>query len=181
VDLLRRLWHRDRITGQAARFIVVGGLNTLVDLGAFYLLSLIPQMPHEAAKAVSYLLGICNSFFWNKYWTFGAARSRRGKREFAIFFVVNLPPLVLNVVVFTILGIWIESGSAWVRMLKAFAAAIVSVAWNFLGSRYIAFRHTAVKGKGGGSSTAAAAQVTGSVTGATSISGSAPFEGSDDA
>ena len=30
-------------------------------------------------------------------------------------------------------------------MVKAFAAAVVSVAWNFLGSRYFAFRHTAVK------------------------------------
>jgi len=146
VDLIRRLWHRDRITGQAARFVVVGILNTLVDMGAFYLLGLIPGMPHTAAKAISYVLGICNSFVWNKYWTFGAGHSERGKREFAVFFLVNMPPLLVNVVVFTVLGIWIDSGSAWVRMLKAFGAAVVSVAWNFLGSRYIAFRHTAVKG-----------------------------------
>ena len=147
MDLIRRLWHRDRITGQAARFIVVGVINTLVDMGAFYLLSLIPGMPHEAAKAVSYVLGICNSFFWNKYWTFNAGRSAQGKREFARFFVVNLPPLVVNIVVFAMLGLWLESGSTVTRMFKAFAAAVVSVAWNFLGSRYFAFRHTAVKGK----------------------------------
>jgi putative flippase GtrA len=146
VDLIRRLLHRDRITGQAARFVVVGGLNTLVDLGAFYLLGLIPGMPHVAAKGVSYVLGICNSFVWNKYWTFSAGKSKRGGREFAIFFAVNLPPLIVNVVVFTVLGIWIDSGTLWVRMAKAVAAAVVSVAWNFMGSRYIAFRHTAVKG-----------------------------------
>lgn len=134
------------MSGQAVRFVIVGVLNTLVDLGAFYLLSLIPGMPHEVAKTLSYFLGICNSFIWNKYWTFGARRSERGRREFAVFLLVNLPPLVVNVVVFTILGIWIDSGTLWVRMAKAFAAAVVSVTWNFLGSRYIAFRHTALKG-----------------------------------
>jgi len=134
------------MSGQAVRFIIVGVLNTLVDLGAFYLLSLIPGMPHEVAKAVSYILGICNSFVWNKYWTFSARRSERGKREFAVFFLVNLPPLAVNVVVFTSLGLWIDCGTLGVRMAKAFAAAVVSVTWNFVGSRYIAFRHTALKG-----------------------------------
>ena len=139
--------HRDRMAGQAVRFITVGLINTAVDLGVFYLLSLIPGMPLVVAKTLSYIVGICNSFVWNKYWTFGAARSRRGLREFGLFFAVNLPPLVVNVVVFTLLGLWIDSGSTWVRLGKAFAAAVVSVIWNFMGSRYLAFRHTALKGR----------------------------------
>lgn len=125
---------------------MVGLINTAVDLVAFYLLGLIPGMPDVAAKGLSYVLGICNSFVWNKYWTFSARRSERGKREFAVFFSVNIPPLVVNVVVFTLLGLWIDSGTLAVRMAKAFAAAVVSVAWNFLGSRYLAFRHTALNG-----------------------------------
>ncbi len=145
VDLIRKLLHRDRWTGQATRFIIVGIINTGVDLGIFYLLSMIPGMPHVAAKGISYVAGICNSFVWNKYWTFNARGSEQGKREFVVFFAVNTPPLIVNVVVFTVLGIWIDSGTAWVRLVKAFAAAVVSVTWNFLGSRYFAFRHTAVK------------------------------------
>lgn len=140
-DFLRR----DRMGGQAVRFVVVGFLNTLVDLGAFYLLGLIPGMPDVAAKTLSYMLGICNSFVWNKYWTFGAGKSKKAKREFAVFFAVNLPPLLVNVIVFTLLGLWIDSGGFWTRMGKAFAAAVVSVIWNFMGSRYLAFRHSALK------------------------------------
>jgi len=136
---------RDRMAGQAVRFIMVGVLNTAVDLVAFYLLALIPGMPEVAAKTISYILGICNSFVWNKYWTFSARGSGRGWREFAVFFAVNIPPLLVNVVAFTLLGLWIESGTWYVRMGKAFAAAVISVAWNFLGSRYLAFRHTALK------------------------------------
>jgi putative flippase GtrA len=156
MELIRRLLHRDRMTGQAARFIVVGGLNTLVDLGVFYVLLRIPGVPiageegfvyySTAAKGFSYVMGICNSFMWNKYWTFNAAKSQRGWREFGIFFLVNLPPLLVNVFVFRLLGLWIHSGSDLVQLGKGFAAAVVAVVWNFLGSRYFAFRHTAVKG-----------------------------------
>jgi putative flippase GtrA len=146
VDSIRRFLHRDRITGQAVRFIIVGLLNTAVDLGAFYLLLwLVPGIHEPVAKGASYVLGICNSFFWNKYWTFGARGSARGKREFAVFFTVNLPPLLVNIVVFTVLGLWLDSGTWLMRGIKAFAAAVVSTTWNFLGSRYWAFRHTALK------------------------------------
>lgn len=152
---MRTLLHRDRATGQAARFVVVGVLNTVVDLGVFYLLMHIPGAPASGAhgftyystgvKAASYILGIGNSFLWNKYWTFCAGKSARGWREFGRFFLVNIPPLVVNVLVFGLLGLWIHSGSHLVQLGKAFAAAVVAVIWNFVGSRYFAFRHTALK------------------------------------
>ncbi len=91
--ILRRLLHRDRMTGQLARFAVVGVLNSIVDLGAFYLFMHIPGVPapgeegftyySTAAKGVSYVLGICNSFFWNKYWTFSAGGSARASASSA--------------------------------------------------------------------------------------------------
>jgi len=145
MGLVSKLLRRDRITGQAVRFIIVGFLNTAVDLGVFYLLILIPGMHDVVAKGISYFLGICNSFLWNKYWTFGAAKSDRGWREFGIFVAVNMVPLVVNVFVFRLLGIWYHSGEWYVRMGKAFAAAVVAVVWNFVGSRYLAFRHTALR------------------------------------
>ena len=136
---------RERIGGQAVRFLIVGLSNTAVDLIIFNLLRLIPGMPDVAAKAVSYFCGIVNSFFWNKYWTFNARGTSKGKREFAVFLAVNLPPLVVNVVVFALLGIWAGEGSFIVRNAKAFGAAVVTIAWNFVGSRYLAFRHTALE------------------------------------
>jgi putative flippase GtrA len=138
--------HRDRVAGQAARFIVVGALNTVVDLAALYLLMLVPGMPEVVAKAVSYALGICNSFVLNKYWTFSAGRSERGRSESVLFVLVNLPPLIVNVLIFTVLGLWVDSGSHLLRMSKALVAAVATVIWNFVGSRYLAFRHSALKG-----------------------------------
>lgn len=136
---------RERVGGQAIRFVIVGLSNTAVDLIIFNLLRLIPGMPDVAAKAISYFCGILNSFIWNKYWTFSARGSAKGKREFFFFLLVNLPPLIVNVVVFSLLGIWAGEGSFIVRNAKAFSAAVVTIAWNFVGSRYLAFRHTALK------------------------------------
>jgi putative flippase GtrA len=140
-----RSLRRDHMTGQAVRFVIVGLVNTVVDMGAFYALGLVPGMSLVAAKAISYNLGTANSFLLNKYWTFSAGRSKRGLREFGLFFALNVPPLVVDVVVFTILGLWAGSGTFWVRMTKAFGAAAVTVAWTFFGSRYLAFRQTAAQ------------------------------------
>ena len=132
------------MSGQALRFVIVGLANTVVDLGIFYALSL--AMPLIPAKAISYGLGICNSFIWNKYWTFSAAKSSKGWREFGLFVAVNLPPWAVNVVIFTVLGLWLHSDSKLIYLSKAFVAAVITVAWNFIGSRYLAFRHSALKG-----------------------------------
>ena len=145
LSAISRLLSRDRASGQAVRFLIVGVTNTVVDLGAFYLLTRISGLPDIAAKTISYLLGIANSFVWNKYWTFGARDSGRGWREFGLFLLVNIPPLAVNIVVFSLLGLWTTSGSFAAREGKAFIAAAVAVVWNFLGSRYLAFRHTALK------------------------------------
>jgi putative flippase GtrA len=93
-----RLLGRDRVTGQALRFVVVGGVNTVVDMGIFYLLGLVPGMSLVMAKAISYNLGTVNSFALNKYLTFNAGRSRKGWREFGVFFAINVPPMIIDLV-----------------------------------------------------------------------------------
>ena len=145
---IRRLLERTGITGQAVRFVAVGLINTVVDLGVFYLLGIVPGVPMVAAKFISYNVGTTNSFLLNKYWTFGAGRSKRGLREFGVFFAINVPPLVLDVVAFAMLGLWTGSGSFVARMAKALIAAVLTAAWTFIGSRYLAFRQTAIHGRG---------------------------------
>jgi putative flippase GtrA len=144
-SVVSRLLSRDRASGQALRFIVVGVSNTIVTLAVFALLARVFHVPDIPSNAIAYILGIANSFFWNKYWTFGARRSGRGWREFGFFFLVNLPPLVVNLVVFSALNLGFKSESFLIREAETFAAALVAVAWNFFGSRYLAFRHTALK------------------------------------
>ena len=67
-----------------------------------------------------------------------------------------MPPLIVNVVVFSALNLGFKSQSFLIHETETFAAALVAVAWNFLGSRYLAFRHTALKSKDGSSETGTA-------------------------
>ena len=154
-SVVSRLLSRDRASGQALRFVVVGVSNTLVTLGIFALLAKVLHVPDIPANALAYLFGIANSFVWNKYWTFSARGTGHGWREFGLFFLVNLPPFIVNVVVFSALNLGFKSESFLIRESETFAAALVAVVWNFFGSRYLAFRQTALK-KAGASETAGA-------------------------
>ena len=57
---------------QMAKFALVGVLNTLLDAGVYYALT--RWLGFAAllvlAKVISYGLGVINSYYWNKTWTF---------------------------------------------------------------------------------------------------------------
>ena len=144
MELLRRLLRRDRITGQAARFITVGFLNTAVDLGVFYLLMLIPDMNDVVAKAVSYFLGICNSFLWNKYWTFRDGGQPASIGQYSVFLLASLGGLLINTVLLYLIveffspAAW-HGSMLWMNVAKLMATA-GHPAWNFCFYRWVVFR-----------------------------------------
>lgn len=69
---------RGRLPGQMLRFVLVGGLNTLVDL--LVLNALLRLFPTNSViillsyNVLAYSTGAINSFLLNKYWTFGQKR-----------------------------------------------------------------------------------------------------------
>lgn len=78
---------------QALRFSLVGGLNTLIDV--LFLNCLLQFFPPTntptllAYNALAFSLGAMNSFFLNKYWTFGQKQKTTGK-EITRFMLVTL-------------------------------------------------------------------------------------------
>lgn len=122
--------------GQAVRFGIVGLLNTLVDAVVYLLLT--RGLPFFAlypalAKACSYSVGVLNSFFWNRKWTF---RSQAGWRAFLPFVLVNLAGVLLNAAA-------MQFGLAVLGLPEALAfigATGLTLVWNFLVSKWIVFR-----------------------------------------
>lgn len=53
-----------------ARFLAVGVLNTFVGLGVIYSCKYFGQLSDVSANVVGYVVGVTNSFFWNRRWTF---------------------------------------------------------------------------------------------------------------
>ncbi len=83
------------------KFAVVGVLNSGVDFGILNALMLITGLASGGAflafKSISVTLGVINSYIWNKYWTFAAAKSSDARRELVSFMVVTLIAVGVNV------------------------------------------------------------------------------------
>lgn len=122
---------------QAAKFLSVGVLNTLVDWGVYFLLTrLIPFFLSQpgVAKAISYSAGILNSYLFNRNWTF---RSQASARITLIPFVLaNLIGLVLNAGVMQVCRVWLGLP----ELLSLALATAATLAWNFMISKFLIFK-----------------------------------------
>lgn len=127
---------------QTVKFGAVGVLNTALDwmihfalthwIGFFANLSAV-------AKAISYSVGVLNSFFFNRAWTF---RSQAGTAStLPLFAAVNL------------LGLLINAGTLHLALnemhlpeLGALALATgASLGWNFAVSKWLVFHKQSLK------------------------------------
>ncbi len=60
-----------RKTGiQLLKYGVIGVINTLITLVSFYLLNTKLGVPYGIANIIAYVLGMVNSFLWNRNWVF---------------------------------------------------------------------------------------------------------------
>ncbi len=132
---------------QVAQFVLVGGLNTLIDIGILNLLILIFGIAtgffFSIFKAISFAVAVTNSYFWNKFWTF-QHKEKTGVEEISRFLGISLAGFAINVAVATlvvnIIGpqfglnqkIWANIGAA--------LAAIAGMTWNFVGYKLVVFK-----------------------------------------
>ncbi|MDO8663552.1 MAG: GtrA family protein [Candidatus Wildermuthbacteria bacterium] len=139
------------IIRQAVKFVLVGGLNTLIDLGVLNLLIFMTGIAtgfgYSAFKGISFTVAVVNSYIWNKRWTFKGSESNKGAKEFGQFLVVSLigfginvgiASLVVNVIgnPFVFSGI---SAKLWANA-GAIIATFCTMTWNFVGYKFIVFK-----------------------------------------
>ncbi|TSC96520.1 MAG: hypothetical protein Athens071426_474 [Parcubacteria group bacterium Athens0714_26] len=132
---------------QFAKFLIVGGLNFLIDLGILNLLINLTDISsgtgYSAFKAMSFLVAVINSYFLNKYWTFKVLGVPK-TGEFIKFFTVNLIGFGINVstasLVVNVIG---APGGVSVKLWASAGAAIASMVgliWNFIGMKFVVFK-----------------------------------------
>lgn len=110
---------------QSGKFLVVGGLGTLVNTAILIILYQQLHLALVAASAVATELTIGHNFVWNDYWTFG----RRGLtlNRFARFNVVSLGGQCV-----TILTLWMLVRFGGVHFVVANLVGIgLALIWNF--------------------------------------------------
>lgn len=132
---------------QLGRFLEIGVLNTIMDLGILNLLIFATGVTGGLRIAplniISFLSAATNSYFWNKHWTFENKEKASGQ-EFSKFLIVSAIGIGINTGV-VVLGTSLMapffglSGGAWANVVKL-SATVFSMAWNFAGYKFIVFK-----------------------------------------
>lgn len=87
-----------RKTGiQLLKYGAIGVMNTLITLVVFYLLNTKAGVPYGISNVVGYILGVVNSFLWNRNWVFKTKNNM--KREALLFGVGFLLCMMLQGIV----------------------------------------------------------------------------------
>lgn len=134
---------------QVIKFVLVGGLNTLIDLGILNLLIFITEIAsgfgYSAFKGISFTIAVINSYFLNKLWTFKGQSGEKGKKEFTQFFIVSLIGFGINVgiasFVVNIISPQFGIGDKLWANVGAVCATLTAMVWNFLGYKFIVFKN----------------------------------------
>jgi putative flippase GtrA len=134
------------------KFAVVGVLNSGVDFGVLNSLMLLTGLASGGAflafKSTSVTLGVINSYVWNKYWTFDAAKSSGARRELISFMVVTLIAVAVNVagadVIVNVIGAPAGVSTKLWANVGAISGAGLTLFTNFFGYKFFVFRKPAV-------------------------------------
>jgi putative flippase GtrA len=123
-------------SAQAAKFMTVGVLNTLIDGATYFALTRwlgLTELP-TLAKGLSYAAGMTNSFVWNRWWTFRSERNLWGAA--ALFTLTHVAALGINAGVMSI-GL----NRLCLPELGGLALATgASFLWNFVVTKLVVFR-----------------------------------------
>ena len=140
-----------KTTIQLLKYGVIGASNTLITLVAFYLLNTLAGWPYGIANVIGYILGVINSFIWNRNWVFKTKNNV--KREAVLFGVGFLLCLTLQLCVswFLLEGLgWKNMGEiAWLPMKNTGQNIVMVIAMvfytlaNYVYNRLVTFKEKA--------------------------------------
>lgn len=134
------------VVWQFAKFIVVGSLSALIDLGVLNILMFLTKVSDGFffvfIKAFSFLMALINSYFWNKVWTF----EKKGKniKEGFRFFIISVIGFIINIsiafIVVNIISPKFGVNSIQWANIAGITAILVAMFWNFIGFKFLVFK-----------------------------------------
>lgn len=139
-----------KVLWQLAKFVVVGALNTFIDLGVLNFLLFVTKIDARTGilyglfKFISFSCAATNSYFWNKAWTFEKG-TRAETKEFAGFYFVTGIGALINVgvavflvkIVGPLFGI---TPNLWAGAVAPFIGVLCGFMWNFLSYKFFIFK-----------------------------------------
>lgn len=119
---------------QAFRFGIVGILNTIVGF-VFYILFINFNFHYIIALFFSHVIGVTNSFFWNKFWTFKS--KQKSLKELFRFITVYAITFLLNIVILFFL---VEKMYFDKKLSQLISLSLITII-SFCGHKYWSFKN----------------------------------------
>lgn len=141
------------ISHRFGRYLTVGMVSTLIDVGLFMGLTSALGLPTLTANSLSYSAGMINGYLLNRWWTYGdgtrATLHRWPGAQFVQFALVSLMALLINNAVVLLLtpALKIWTGLTYGPLLAKAMATLAGLGWNFTLNHFWTFRTEPVKGK----------------------------------
>lgn len=135
------------ILAQITKFGAIGAANTVIDFGILNFLSFKFQIfsgrELTLLNIIAFSIAVINSYFWNKHWTFKSEQNN-SSRQFIEFVIVSIIGALINTGIVYLATTFIApfggvSKEIWLNIGKL-AATFISLAWNFVGYKFIVFK-----------------------------------------
>ncbi len=121
---------------QIAKFMTVGVLNTAIDAAAYFVITRWLGLGSALvlAKGIAYVIGMVNSFFWNRTWTFGD--NGNIWRAAGLFTLTHIAALAINAGTMALALDWLGLP----EIVALGAATGASFVWNFVLNKLVVFK-----------------------------------------
>lgn len=133
---------------QLAKFLLIGVLATIVDLGILgfliWITGITGGVTYSIFKGISFIVATVSKYSGDKLWAFEKKETAGAGKEFTKFFLVTLVGLLINVgaasfVVNTIGPQFNLEAELWAN-IGGIIAAFATVFWNFVGYKFLVFK-----------------------------------------
>ena len=133
---------------QFGRFAVIGFTNFIITAGVLNLFIAFSGISigvwYSIFVAISFIIGVVHSYYWNKVWVFESGTHNGGGTEFTKFISVAVVAGLVNVVVASVLVNFIHplfgiSSEGWAN-IGNIAGSAAGLVFSFVGFRIVVFK-----------------------------------------
>ena len=125
-----------RMYKQFFKFVIVGIINTLINLLILYILTEFFGVYYMLSAVIAFLFAVTNSFLLNKTWTFEEYIKYKIKYKYIQFIIISIIALVINLILLYIL---VEYFDIW-YMAAQIVGVLSNLLVNFIGNKLWTFR-----------------------------------------
>ena len=139
--------HKSSVLIEARRFVIVGFVNTALDLAVLNSLIFLTHRGQNGPlfslfKSISFLVAVANSYFVNHSWTFDGRAGRKSLTQAGQFLMVSLFGALINVSSASYVATFvppIRGMESYWPSIAALAGTACGLAFNFIGYKHIVF------------------------------------------